>query len=49
MYFVSRHYELLTAIQLLSPLRVSQRDYISLVQQQPARSDRSEIEVALYK
>jgi len=34
MHFVSRHHELLTAIELLSPVRISQRDYISLVQQQ---------------
>jgi hypothetical protein len=34
MYCVSQDYELLTAIELLSHLRISQRDYISHVQQQ---------------
>jgi len=46
MYFLSSHYELLTAIELLSPVRISQRDYIN---SSSVPRDRSEIEVTLYK
>jgi len=46
MYFLLSHYELLTAIELLSPVNISQRDYIN---SSSVPRDRSEIEAALYK
>jgi hypothetical protein len=46
MYFVSSPNKLLTAIELLSSVRISQRDYIS---SSSVPRDRSEIEVTSHK
>jgi hypothetical protein len=43
MYIVSSHIELLTAIELLSPLRILERDYISKGSVSRDRSDIEEI------